>query len=120
MNAVDPARKLPRLGPESRVLRRGVSGDKVDGRSREGLLLLQCEGELTAQIGGAPAPIAGWREMVACCYHLTAPLAERTLRMASGAVMKRLLFEVRALALIILIGDAAVTWLDTGCAPGNR
>jgi hypothetical protein len=33
--------------------------------------------------------------------------------------MKRLLYEVLALALVILIGVAVVTWLDTGCAPGN-
>ena len=52
MNAVDPARTLPRLGPESRVLRRGVLGDRLDGRSREGRFLLQCERELLAQIGG--------------------------------------------------------------------
>ena len=51
MNAVDPSRKLPRLTPESRVLRRGVLGDKVDGRSREGRFLLKCEAELTAQVG---------------------------------------------------------------------
>jgi hypothetical protein len=33
--------------------------------------------------------------------------------------VKRLLYEVLALALIILIGVAVVTSLDTGCAPGN-
>ena len=51
MNAVSPARTLPRLGPDSRVLKRGVLGDKVDGRSREGRFLLKCEAELTAQLG---------------------------------------------------------------------
>jgi hypothetical protein len=33
--------------------------------------------------------------------------------------MKRLFYEVLVLALIILIGVAVVTWLNTGCAPGN-
>jgi len=55
MNAVDPVRTLPSLGPESRVLRRGVLGDKLDGRSREGRFLLKCERELTAQVGGDPS-----------------------------------------------------------------
>jgi hypothetical protein len=39
----------------SRVLRRGVLGDKVDGRSREGRFLTKCERELVAQVGGAPS-----------------------------------------------------------------
>ena len=51
MNAVDPVRKMRPLSAESRVLRRGVLGDKVDGRSREGRFLLQIERELTRQIG---------------------------------------------------------------------
>jgi hypothetical protein len=51
MNAVDPARTLPRLGPDSRVLKRGVLGDRVDGRSREGRFLLKIERELTRQLG---------------------------------------------------------------------
>jgi len=33
--------------------------------------------------------------------------------------VKRLLYEVLALALIILIGVAIITWLDTACVPGN-
>jgi hypothetical protein len=55
MNAVNPARTLPRLGSESRVLRRGVLGDSIDGRSREGRFLLQCERELIAHCGGSPS-----------------------------------------------------------------
>jgi hypothetical protein len=55
MNAVNPERKLPRLGPESRVLRRGVLGDQIDGRSREGRFLLKCESELVAHVGGSPS-----------------------------------------------------------------
>jgi hypothetical protein len=54
MNAVNPVRKLPRLGPESRVLRRGVLGDALDGRSKEGRYLTRVERELSAQFGGAP------------------------------------------------------------------
>jgi len=55
MNAVDPARKLPRLGPESRVLRRGVLGDALDGRSKEGRYLTRVERELSEQVGGSPS-----------------------------------------------------------------
>ena len=33
--------------------------------------------------------------------------------------MKRLFYEVLALALIIVIGVVVVTWLDTGCSAGN-
>jgi hypothetical protein len=51
MNAVDPVRKLRALSAESRVLRRGVLGDRVDGRSREGRFLSQIERELIAQVG---------------------------------------------------------------------
>jgi hypothetical protein len=51
MNAVDPPRKLRALSSESRVLRRGVLGDRIDGRSREGRFLSQCERELTRQVG---------------------------------------------------------------------
>lgn len=54
MNAVDPVRKMRPLSAESRVLRRGVLGDRVDGRSREGRFLLKCEAELLAQLGPAP------------------------------------------------------------------
>ena len=55
MNAVDPPRKLRALSSESRVLRRGVLGDRVDGRSREGGFLTKIERELTRQAGGAPS-----------------------------------------------------------------
>jgi hypothetical protein len=55
MNAVDPVRKLRSLSSESRVLRRGVLGDKVDGPSREGRFLTKCERELVAQVGGQPS-----------------------------------------------------------------
>ena len=51
MNAVDPPRKLRALSAESRVLRRGVLGDRVDGRSREGRFLTKIERELTRQVG---------------------------------------------------------------------
>ena len=51
MNVVDPPRKLWALSAESRVLRRGVLGDRVDGRSREGRFLSQIERELVAQVG---------------------------------------------------------------------
>jgi hypothetical protein len=54
MNAIDPPRALRALTSESRVLRRGVLGDKIDGRSREGRFLTQIERELTRQCGGAP------------------------------------------------------------------
>ena len=36
------------------MLRRGVLGDKVDGRSREGRFLTTIERELVAQVGGKP------------------------------------------------------------------
>ena len=36
---------------ESRILRRGVLGDRVDGRSREGRFLTKIERELTQQVG---------------------------------------------------------------------
>jgi hypothetical protein len=55
MNAVNPHRKLPRLGPESRTLSRGSLGDTVDGRSREGRFLLRVERSLVEQVGGAPS-----------------------------------------------------------------
>jgi hypothetical protein len=55
MNAVDPPRKLQQLSAESRVLRRGVLGDRVDGRSREGRFLTKIERELVAQLGGQPS-----------------------------------------------------------------
>jgi hypothetical protein len=45
----------PPLGPHCRALRRGVIGDAIDGRSREGKFLRKCEAELVAQIGGAPS-----------------------------------------------------------------
>jgi hypothetical protein len=45
----------PCLGPHSRVLRRGVVGDQVDGRSKEGRFLRNCEAELIAHCGGSPS-----------------------------------------------------------------
>jgi hypothetical protein len=44
-----------RLGPHCRALRRGVIGDAIDGRSREGKFLRKCEAELVAQVGGHPS-----------------------------------------------------------------
>jgi hypothetical protein len=65
MNAVNPVRKRPNLGShstefryrpqQSRVFNRGVLGDKIDGRSREGRFLIRCEAELIADIGGEPS-----------------------------------------------------------------
>src|SRR5580692_9721016 len=46
------SRQLP---PHCRALRRGVIGDSIDGRSREGKFLRTCEAELTAQVGGEPS-----------------------------------------------------------------
>ena len=73
MNAVDPPTKLPRLGseslvfkpdrqgrrpkwgkPHSRVIKRGVLGDQIDARSKEGRFLRVCEEQLLAQIGVEP------------------------------------------------------------------
>jgi hypothetical protein len=64
MNAVDPPTKLavvfrqvrrPIWGkPRSRVIKRGVLGDQIDARSKEGRFLRVCEAELLAQIGGEP------------------------------------------------------------------
>ena len=51
MNAVSPRRVLKALTAESRVLNRGVLGDKVDGRSREGRFLINIEREVTKQVG---------------------------------------------------------------------
>jgi hypothetical protein len=45
----------PPLGPHCRALRRGVIGDAIDGRSREGKFLRKCAAELLAQIGGEPS-----------------------------------------------------------------
>ena len=45
----------PRLGPHCRALRRGVIGDALDGRSREGRFLRKCEAELVARVGGSPS-----------------------------------------------------------------
>ena len=44
----------PELGL-TRALRRGVVGDQIDGRSREGRFLRAAEAELIAQTGGAPS-----------------------------------------------------------------
>ena len=44
-----------RVGPHSRALRRGVVGDQIDGRSREGRFLRAAEAELIAHVGGEPS-----------------------------------------------------------------
>ena len=44
-----------RVGPHSRALRRGVVGDQIDGRSREGRFLRAAEAELIAHVGGSPS-----------------------------------------------------------------
>ena len=64
MNAVDPPRKLRALSAESRIIRRGVLGDRVDDRSREGRFLSQIERELTRQV----SPLIG---LAGCRYSLT-------------------------------------------------
>ena len=46
MKAVDPPRKLQQLTSESRVLRSGPIGGKIDGRSAEGRFLAKVEREL--------------------------------------------------------------------------
>jgi hypothetical protein len=43
------------IGPHCRALKRGVIGDAIDGRSREGKFLRKCEAELVAQVGGQPS-----------------------------------------------------------------
>lgn len=43
------------LGPHSRALTRGVLGDMIDGRSREGKFLRRCEAQLITQVGGEPS-----------------------------------------------------------------
>jgi hypothetical protein len=55
MNAVDPIRKMPRMGPESRLVRRGSLGDTFDARSREGKFLVRVEAELLAPLGPTPS-----------------------------------------------------------------
>ena len=55
VNAIDPPLKLRRLSSESRILRRGSLGDQIDGRSREGRFLRDCERELVAHAGGSPS-----------------------------------------------------------------
>jgi hypothetical protein len=40
--------------PHSRVIKRGVLGDQIDARSKEGRFLRVCEEQLPAQIGVAP------------------------------------------------------------------
>lgn len=52
--AASPLIGIP-LGPHCRALRRGVIGDAIDGRSREGKFLRKCEAELLAQTGGEPS-----------------------------------------------------------------
>ena len=44
-----------RNGPHCRALKRGVIGDAIDGRSREGKFLRGVEAELVDSVGGAPS-----------------------------------------------------------------
>jgi hypothetical protein len=44
-----------RLGPHCLALKRGVIGDTIDGRSREGKFLRKREAELVSQVGGEPS-----------------------------------------------------------------
>lgn len=46
------AKSRGRIGPYSRVLQRGVIGDIVDGRSRDGRLARHMELELVRHLGG--------------------------------------------------------------------
>jgi hypothetical protein len=55
MTTVTSSANTPRLGPHCRSLRRGVIGDAIDGRSREGKFLRKCEAELIAHCGGSPS-----------------------------------------------------------------
>jgi hypothetical protein len=55
MEAATSRASTPRLGPHCRALGRGVIGDAIDGRSREGKFLRKCEAELIAHVGGAPS-----------------------------------------------------------------
>ena len=41
--------------PHCRALRRGVIGDAIDGRSKEGKFLRRCEAELVAHVGSSPS-----------------------------------------------------------------
>ena len=55
MNTVASTSGSRPLGPHCRALRRGVIGDAIDGRSREGKFLRRIEAELMAQIGASPS-----------------------------------------------------------------
>jgi hypothetical protein len=55
MNAVASTSGSRPLGPHCRALRRGVIGDAIDGRSREGKFLRRIEAELMAQIAASPS-----------------------------------------------------------------
>jgi hypothetical protein len=55
MKPVASTANTARLGPHSRALRRGVVGDQIDGRSREGRFLRAAEAELIAHVGGEPS-----------------------------------------------------------------
>jgi hypothetical protein len=41
--------------PHCRALSRGVIGDAIDGRSKEGKFLRRCEAELVAHVDGSPS-----------------------------------------------------------------
>ena len=45
----------PVVRPHCRALSRGVIGDAIDGRSKEGKFLRRCEAELVAHVGGSPS-----------------------------------------------------------------
>ena len=55
MNAHEPPRKLRRLTSESRVIRSGPIGGKIDGRSAEGRFLAKVEAELRGQLAAEPS-----------------------------------------------------------------
>jgi hypothetical protein len=55
MKSAASAPNTARVGPHSRALRRGVVGDQIDGRSREGRFLRACEAELVTHVGGSPS-----------------------------------------------------------------
>jgi len=53
MSVANLPRKLRPLTSESRVIRSGPIGGKIDGRSAEGRFLAKVEAELIASLGGA-------------------------------------------------------------------
>jgi hypothetical protein len=55
MPTVTSKKRKDRFGPYCRALQRGSVGSVIDGRSLQGRFLRRIEGELTAQLGGAPS-----------------------------------------------------------------